>query len=80
LRPHEKAVAPAAESVTREFVERVREVPQKWRSRVRMSSMGREEVNWRKERVRESEAGPMPSETMKMRLRFCFLVEAAGSW
>ena len=75
MRPHEKAVAPAAESVTSELVERVREVPQKWRSRVRTSSMGREEVNWRKERVREREAGPMPSETMKMRLRLGFLVE-----
>ncbi len=78
MRPHEKAVAPAAESVTRELVDRVREVPQKWRSRVSTSSMGRDWVNWRKERVRESEAGPMPSETMKMRLRFDFLVLAAG--
>jgi hypothetical protein len=69
LRPHEKAVAPAAESVTHESVDRVRDVPQKCRSSVSVSSMGSPEVNCRKERVSEREAGPMPSETMKMRLR-----------
>lgn len=62
-------MAPAALSVTREFEERVREEPQKCLSRVRTSSSGRPSTCWRKLRVRESEAGPMPSETMKMRLR-----------
>ena len=36
LRPQEKAVAPAAESVIREEVERVREVPIRWASRTRV--------------------------------------------
>jgi len=71
-------VAPAAESVTHEFVERVRDVPQKWRSSVRVSSMGSEEVYCRKERVSEREAGPMPSETMKMRLRFFLFLFLVG--
>lgn len=62
-------MAPAAESVTRLEVERVLDVPQKCLSKVKTSSRGSPSTCCRKERVRESEAGPMPSETMNTRLR-----------
>lgn len=63
-------MAPAAESVTSEFDDRVREVPQKCLSSVKTSSIGRLETCCRNERVKEREAGPMPSETIKTRFRF----------
>lgn len=68
--PHEKAVAPAAESVTRLLLERVRLVPQKWRSSVSVSSMGKPSASCRNDLVRARDAGPIPSDTMKTRLRF----------
>src|SRR3569833_3710882 len=74
---HEKAVAPAAEYVTSELLDRARLVPQKWRSSTSVSSMGISSTSCRNERVREREAGPMPSDTMKIRLRF---PSGRGEW
>jgi len=68
--PQLKAVAPAAESVMREFELRVRDEPIKCSSSTSTSSFGSTSVYCLKLLVIESEAGPMPSDTMKIRFLF----------
>lgn len=47
----------------------MRDWPRRRESRRRVWLKGEEVVSWEKERVSDKEEGPMPSETMKIRLR-----------
>jgi len=66
LRPHEKAVAPAAESVTGESEDRVRDEPTRMVSRGSWKPMGSLSMIWTYWRAIVWLAGPNPSLMRKM--------------